>query len=446
MARPIIPIAIRRTDTGQDLAVQSKGGQWIPWSLLSDASRQNTYDAFATLYKANGNVWPHDSFQWTLGMEDYRRRYSPTPRQTETTETETTAPVEEEQTDVMQDDGPERQDSQDSDEPVQEDQQVQQDQQDAQQEDAPMTMEDMVRRIASELDSQVKADLLQRFEEFRSNNPQPSDVGPTVRIEVKTPTVQMSHDGLFHSEFPTLLHNAAIGQHTFLPGPPGSGKTHAAKQVADTLGWRYVEISFSPDLPESRIWGGRTPDGFMETPLLDGLRHAMNNPDSGLVALFDEMDAARAALLVGMNSAMANNRVMAPNGDALTWGDNVVFIGAANTFGTGPTAEFAGRNKLDAATLDRFAYIPWDTDPIMEASVVRSFLYGEHERTADAWLDAWRTLRGNVAAYGIKTFITMRGARNGARLIASGVDMHKAMMLVVGNKLPADQWSKVCPL
>lgn len=450
MARPIIPVAIRRLVEGSPLEVQSKGGQWIPWQLLSTASHNNVMSTFRRDLDITRGHFPKSAFLWTEGQAPVEQVQSPENPEQEweqyvDEQSDTQTEQEEQQTDVVQDDGPEQQDSQDSDQPVQEDNPMQQDNE-QQGDDAPMTMEDMVRRIASELDSQVKADLLQRFEEFESNNPQPTDAGPTVRIEVKTPTVQMSHDGLFHSEFPTLLHNAAIGQHTFLPGPPGSGKTHAAKQVADTLGWQYVEISFSPDLPESRIWGGRTPDGFMETPLLEGLRHAMDNPDSGLVALFDEMDAARAALLVGMNSAMANNRVTAPNGDALTWGDNVVFIGAANTFGTGPTAEFAGRNKLDAATLDRFAYIPWDTDPIMEAQVVRSFLHGEREQTAADWLDAWRTLRSNVAAYGIKTFITMRGARNGARLIASGVDMHKAMMLVIGNKLPADQWSKVCPL
>lgn len=444
MARPIIPIAVRRSELGRDLEVQSKGGQWLPWPLLSVASRENTIVAFAAHYAANGNTWPVDSFQWSVGRQPMERVQSPeNTDQQQQVEQQVEQQEQEQQTDDVQDAPDDTQDNAPQD---QEDEQVQQeDQQDAEQEQPPMTIEDMVRRIASELDGQVKDDLMARFEEFKLNNPTPTEVGPTVRIEVKTPTVQVTHDGLFHSEFATLLHNAAIGQHTFLPGPPGSGKTHAAKQVADTLGWRYVEISFSPDLPESRIWGGRTPDGFMETPLLEGLRHAMENPDSGLVALFDEMDAARAALLVGMNSAMANNRVSAPNGDRLSWGDNVVFIGAANTFGTGPTAEFAGRNKLDAATLDRFAYIPWDTDPIMEASVVRSFLHGDHERTADAWLDAWRTLRENVKNYGLKTFVTMRGARNGARLVASGVDMHKAMMLVIGNKLPADQWSKVCP-
>jgi len=444
MARPIIPIAVRRTERDEQVEVQSKGGTWIPWGLLSDASTHNVYSVFSSRFEQNDRDkygFPTRSFFWLVGAEEQRTDLpEPQPEPQQQTEQQ-----EQERDDVQDAPDTER----NTDEQDQEDDPMPQNA-----EQQPPTLEELVRRLAreeavDELDNarpELLAEVNRMLLKFQAETSPTTQQVTTTRIEVKTPTVQVTHDGLFHEQFPTLLHNAAIGMHTFLPGPPGSGKTHAAEQVAETLGWRYVEISFSPDLPESRIWGGRTPDGFIETPLLEGLRHAMDNPDSGLVALFDEMDAARASLLVGMNSAMANCRVTAPNGDRLKWGDNVVFIGAANTFGTGPTAEFAGRNKLDAATLDRFAYIPWDTDPIMESSIVRSFLYDDKAQVADAWLDAWRTLRDNVKSYGLKTFVTMRGARNGARLIASGIDMHKAMMLVAGNKLPADQWSKVCPL
>lgn len=432
MSRPIIPIAVRRPDRGRELEVQAKGGQWIPWNLLSPASKTNTFDTFRSHRDANDQHWPEGSFLWSAD----RPPVETSPDQQPQTQ------YQQEADDDVQDDTTREQDTQDTDQPVQEDQQVQQD---TQQEDAPMTIEDMVRRIASELDEHVKADMLEQFEIFKPNIPTDNVVHVTTRVEVKTPTQHTTHDGLFHEHFGDLLHLVSIGQHVFLPGPPGSGKSHAAQQVAEVLGWKFGEISMSPDLPESRIWGGRTPDGFVETPLLEGLRFAQDNPDSGFAFLFDEMDAARASLVVSINSAAANCRVTAPNGDRLAWQDNVVFIGAANTFGTGPTAEFAGRNKLDAATLDRFAYIPWDTDPMMERQVVMSFL--QHDSVlAEAWLDAWRTLRDNVKTYGLKTFVTMRGARNGARMLASGLDIDKTMMLVIGNKLPADQWAKVSPL
>jgi hypothetical protein len=434
MARPIIPIGVRRSDPGRDLEVESKGGSWIPWSLLSPASRQNTLDAFHAQRLECGG-WPSGAFMWVPDVAPDQ-----TPDQTPERQPQTPDPMqnqEQEQVEQEQEQAPEP-------EPEQQQQQ--------QQSDQPLTLEDMVRKIAGELDDGVLVDTFtyvdRKLSEFHNETSPntPNTPNAVTRVEVRTPTQVVTKDGLFHQCFGDLVHMMSIGQHAYLPGPPGSGKSHAVKQAAELLDAHYVEISMSPDMPESRIWGGRTPDGYIETPVLEALRHAMQFPDKLVTIFVDEMDAGRAGLFVGMNSAMANRRVTAPNGDHLTWGDNVVFVGAANTFGTGPTAEFAGRNKLDAATLDRFAYIPWDTDPIMEQAVVRSFLYDDNDRLADAWLDAWTTLRGNVQTYGLKMFVTMRGARNGARLLASGLDLHKAMMLTIGNKLPEDQWAKVNPL
>jgi cobaltochelatase CobS len=324
----------------------------------------------------------------------------------------------------------------------------QQDQQQDQQ--RPLTMEELVRQIAGELDVQATSNTLGYVNDLLADF-QPKGGGdggliPIItRVEVKRAEQLEQHDGLFHHQFPDLLAMAAIGQHTYLPGPPGSGKSHAGEQVADALGWKYVDISLSQDMPESRIWGGRTADGgFVETPVLDAIRWACENPDSGAIVLFDEMDAARPGLLTSINSTLANRKVTAPNGDMLRFGDNLTFLGAANTYGTGPTAEFPGRFKIDPATIDRFTYLPWDTDVAMETAVVHSFLHdGDMAR---AWLDVWHTLRSNVSTYGLKFFVTMRGARNGARMIASGFPMDKTLMLVAGNKIPADQWAKVNPL
>jgi cobaltochelatase CobS len=426
MARPIIPIAVRRTDVGRDLEVESKGGSWIPWSLLSPASRQNTLDAFSVQrYRLGG--WPDSAFMW---MADINREPEPQP-------------------DVPRPDVPMHQHQTNEQNQEQNQEQAPEPEPQPEPQPQPLTLEDMVRKIAGELDDDVLVETYtyvdRKLSEFH-NETSPNAPNAVTRVEVRTPTQVVAKDGLFHQCFGDLVHMMSVGQHVYLPGPPGSGKSHAVKQAAELLDAHYVELSMSPDMPESRIWGGRTPDGYIETPVLEALRHAAEFPYKLVVVFVDEMDAGRPGLFVGFNSAMANCRVTAPNGDHLTWGDNVVFVGAANTFGTGPTAEFAGRNKLDAATLDRFAYIPWDTDPIMEQAVVRSFLYDDNDRLADAWLDAWTTLRSNVKSYGLKTFVTMRGARNGARLLASGLDLHKAMMLTIGNKLPEDQWAKVNPL
>ena len=318
-------------------------------------------------------------------------------------------------------------------------------------------MEDIVRRIATQLDDNVKADIgdilhdiedrwEKRLDEFEPKNTGPTTLTTiTTRIELVRPDMpDLPKDGLFHKSFDDLLANMVAGIHSFLPGPPGTGKSHSAEQAAKMLGWKFGALSLGPTTPESRLWGGMDANGrFIETPLLACIRHAMENPDSGAVYCLDEMDNAHAGILATMNSAMANGWVFAPNGDLLTLGSNMAFCAAANTFGTGPTAEFSGRNKLDPATLDRFAYLPWDIDLGMEEVLVRQRL---EPMVASQWLDVWRTLRQNVQNHGLKFFITMRGAINGAKIIAAGRPIDKALMLVAGNKFPADQWAKVNPL
>ena len=40
-------------------------------------------------------------------------------------------------------------------------------------------------------------------------------------------------------------------------------------------------------------------------------------------------------------------------------------------FGTGSTLQYTGRNKLDAATLDRFMIIEWDYDTDLETKLIK---------------------------------------------------------------------------
>jgi len=435
MARPVVPQGIRRTkdDASGEEAIEilGKSGRWVPYSFFSQrqASLDNIHEKFG-----KPDTWPACRFQWTTKDQAPQEQEQVTPDPTPAPQEPTQEPTQEQ--------APEAPAPQPQPEP-----------------EAPQPqrspLEDMVRIIADgvarDLDNALMSSVTDvidaRLKDYVPtapeviNRPQVT-VEVTVRRPEQDPT---THEGLFHQEFPTLLGLLGAGQHVYLPGPPGSGKSHAAKQAADTLGARFVEYSMSPDMPDSALWGGRTADGgFVDTALTAGLRWASQNIlEHYLFVLIDEMDASRAALLVGLGTATANRRVTLRNGEALSWGDNVVFIGAANTFGTGPTSEFAGRNKLDAATLDRFAYIPWDTDEGMEQAVIDQYLDGDD---AQAWGDAWRTLRANVKAYGLKAFVTMRGARNGARLLSTGMDMTKVMNLVIGNKIPAEQWAKVNPL
>ena len=279
--------------------------------------------------------------------------------------------------------------------------------------------------------------------------PQGGGGGGIVQIEVRTPTKVEIRDGLYHAQFPKLVRWVGSGNHVYLPGPPGTGKSHAAEQVSKTLGWRFGSISLGPTTPESRLWGGKDANGnFHEPTFIELARFAAENPDSGAVFCMDEMDNGHPGVIATLNSAMANGWFTAPNGDVIVTGPNFVIVAAANTYGTGPTAEFAGRNKLDAATLDRFLYLPWDTDLNVEETLVRAHLANVESGSdkADDWLDVWRTARANVADHGLKVFVTMRGAINGAKLLAQGEGLTSTLNGVLLSKIPADQAKKINPL
>lgn len=475
MPRPITPVAVRRLRTDGMLEVQSKGGQWFDFRLLSAASKDAVRRALSLKGYDKSNPLPSRELFLLLDGKSPTETRQPNPHTDSDNRTES-----EHDADGESDADSQPDNDSDGDQPDQSEQpddggdddtdsDNQPDNGDNQQENE-MNMEDIVRKIAGEMDSERSAEvgrmyvtqaqhandlsaLRAEFDVIRSEfTPETLPDSPddkrlyvvTTRVELTTPLVHGEIDGLFHEQFPTLLKMLSLGCHAYLPGPAGTGKSHAAESAATALGWRFASLSCGPTMPESRIWGGMDANGKFHEPAFVALaRHAMNNPDSGAIFCLDEMDNGHAGLLASLNSALANGWFTAPNGDTITMGGNFALVGCANTFGTGPTAEFSGRNKLDAATLDRFTYIPWDTDEGMEEAIVRTLL---DDVTASAWLDVWRTLRANIAAHGLKFFASMRGCLRGAKMIAAGMDIDEVVMLNLGNKIPADQWAKVNPL
>ena len=49
-----------------------------------------------------------------------------------------------------------------------------------------------------------------------------------------------------HKMTATLLYYVSRRRHTYLYGPMGSGKSHAAQQAAAALGLRYAYVSLNP--------------------------------------------------------------------------------------------------------------------------------------------------------------------------------------------------------
>jgi MoxR-like ATPase len=102
----------------------------------------------------------------------------------------------------------------------------------------------------------------------------------------------------------------------------------------------------------------------------------------GGVFLLDEMDNGDANVLTFMNAALSNGHMFIPqkgvDGDSMVKRHpDFICVAAANTFGTGPDAQYVGRNKLDAATLNRFASqrIYLDYSEAVEMSVTSKRVY-----------------------------------------------------------------------
>ena len=178
-----------------------------------------------------------------------------------------------------------------------------------------------------------------------------------VSHEPKNITLKDEH---YHPQFKNIAQMLPIAKQVMLVGDAGTGKTFVANQVADALELQFKHISCSGGMSEGMLIGKMLFDGtFVSTDFLDCY-------ENGGVFLLDEMDSADANLLVVLNSALANGYLSVPNrkeNPIAKRNENFFLIACCNTFGTGNGSRvYAGRNRLDGATLDRFYTIDFDYD------------------------------------------------------------------------------------
>lgn len=251
---------------------------------------------------------------------------------------------------------------------------------------------------------------------------------PPREIIVKSERAEVKLEGRQHKGFDSLLQLCAARQpdghrlNVWLYGPPGTGKTTAARNVAKALeldfqcngamGTKYELTGF--------IDAGGT---YRGTPFRRAWEH-------GGVYLFDEIDGSVPAAVVAFNAALANGVMAFPDGMVERHPDCVI-VAAANTTGNGATAEFTGRMKLDAATMDRFILLEWAIDEALERAMC----------PFPDWADAVQSFRAKVASKGVKVQITPRATIYGASLLAQGLPEKTVRELVLRKGMTADQWA-----
>lgn len=223
----------------------------------------------------------------------------------------------------------------------------------------------------------------------------------TVQVKrVDASVWQLPKGQALHSSFQDVMAWTSMHEPVLIKGPAGTGKSMLASQVASALNLDFVAMSLSGGTAEHHFVGTRLPDhtgafSFRSTPFLDAF-------ENGGVVLLDEVDACDENVLLAINNGIANGVLPVPSRDdrpVANKHEDFRLIAAANTWGTGPSALYAGRNQLDAAFLDRFALVEVDYDRTLEASLVK-----DHRL-----LIMWHKLREEADKAQLRRVVSMRG-------------------------------------
>jgi MoxR-like ATPase len=212
-----------------------------------------------------------------------------------------------------------------------------------------------------------------------------------------------------HVAFRETLDSVILERQAFLAGQAGTGKTTLCAQIAKALDLDFGFISCTAGMSEAHLLGRMDAHGNYISSQFVKLY------ENGGVFLFDEIDAADANTILVVNSALANGLLSVPNrpnNNIAVRHEDFYCVAAANTWGFGSN-EYAGRNILDAAFLDRFAgskiEIDYDRD-------LESYIGSEFPELVQA---IW-TMRYNVKQNRIRRVVSTRAIVSGARAMKSG--------------------------
>lgn len=267
-----------------------------------------------------------------------------------------------------------------------------------------------------------------------------ANIGQTRPLEIRFRKHTTTITDRTHVQFPDLLNFVSRGLDVLITGGAGTGKTHAARQVAEALSLPFYCQSVGAQTSKSDLLGYMDATGMY---VKSNFRRAY---EEGGVFVMDEIDAGNANVLIVLNSALSNNVCAFPD-EMVKRHEDFKFIATANTYGQGASREYVGRNQLDAATLDRFVVVNWGIDHELERQMVAPYLYGE------IWLEFVRATRTWVYAEDIKAIIspriTLQGAimlepDNGHSYVPAKEYMRTVCQATIGKTIPASNYLQLC--
>lgn len=280
--------------------------------------------------------------------------------------------------------------------------------------------------ISGQVQKQIDETVTGEFAELRKQAQKNAKLDVTINKQTNTVS------GLRHMQLEQLIKITSLRLPVLLVGMAGTGKTHAAEQVAQAHGLEHYTMSVGAQTSKSDIIGFIHANGGYVPTLF---RKAY---EEGGVFLMDEIDAGNANVLIQVNAALSNGMGAFPD-KMVKRHPNFVFIASANTYGTGMNRQYVGRNQLDAATLDRFTIIDWDVD----ASLEESLSVGNDGLK---WYETVKTVRNFVAKHNIRALITPRATQKGSALLQHGFSIEEVVPAVLLGSIPDDKKQEITKL
>lgn len=261
-------------------------------------------------------------------------------------------------------------------------------------------------------------------DEYRKHNP------PAV-VEVRNIDGAAARIERAHKATPEVLRYLAAGVNVWLAGPAGSGKTTTCEKIAAALNLNFFPVSVGGQTTKSDLLGFVDATGTYRRSVV---REAF---EKGGLLLIDEIDSAGANVLTILNALLANGYCSFPDG-VIKKHENFRCVAAANTYGRGADRQYVGRNQIDFATLDRFAFVEFNYDEKLETALV-----GDDPR-AVAWCEHVQSLRHAADSLKMRVVISPRASIGGARMIAAGVaDFGALENALIWRGLPTEQREKI---
>lgn len=263
---------------------------------------------------------------------------------------------------------------------------------------------EVTRRVTSQVLDTVYADLDKRSKQLLAQvEAKASARQVAIAIKINEEPIKKLEQAA-HPQLARIVSLLKIGLLPMLVGPAGCGKTFAAHQAAEALGLTFAHICFTAGVSETWLFGRQTPTGFVEAEFVKTYR-------DGGVFLADELDAADPNVILALNTALANGHLYNPiSGQTIKRHPNFNFIAATNTVGKGGDAQYTGRNRLDAATLDRMRIVRVGYDATVEDALCPNPTLAKR----------LRTLRDKLKQRGANEVISYRA-------FADGYKMHTAL-------------------